>query len=53
MLFEKFQEKNFFLENDIKYLKYLIKHILLFPLFEEIFLTFSNVSSIAEYYFFR
>ena len=51
LLFEKFQEKNFFLENDIKYLKYLIKHILLSPLFKEIFLTFSNVSSIAEYYF--
>ena len=51
ILFEKFQEKNLFLKNDIKYLKYLIKRILLSPLFKEIFLNFSNVSSTAGHYF--
>jgi len=51
MLFEKFQEKNFFLENDIKYLKFLIRHILLSNLFKDIFNAFSQVSDVAEYYF--
>ena len=49
--FENFQKENFFLENDIRYLKFLIKYILSSPLFKEIFDYFSRISSIADYYF--
>ena len=49
--FEKFQTTNFFLENDIKYLKYLIKHILSSKLFREIYNNFNNVKSLADFYF--
>lgn len=49
--FEKFQTTNFFLENDIRYLKYLIRHILSSNLFKKIFSNFNNVKSIADFYF--
>ena len=49
--FEKFQVTNFFLEADLKYLKYLIKIILSSQLFKDIFHYYSNVSSLTEYYF--
>jgi len=49
--FNNFQKMNFFLENDIQYLKFLIKYILSSPLYKSIFQKFSNVSSIADYYF--
>ena len=49
--FERFQATNFFLETDLNYLKYLIKVILSSNLFKKIFLTYSNVSSLTEYYF--
>ena len=49
--FEKFQVTNFFLETDLKYLKYLIKVILSSQLFKEIFQNYSNVSSLNELYF--
>ena len=49
--FNNFQNMNFFLENDIQYLKFLIKYILSSPLYKSIFQKFSNVSSVADYYF--
>ena len=49
--FEKFQLANFFLEEDLKYLKYLIKVILSSNLFKVIFQTYSDISSLADYYF--
>ena len=49
--FETFQETNFFLERDLNYLKYLIKHILLSKLFRDIYEKFNNVSSLVDYYF--
>ena len=49
--FEQFQQTNFFLKSDLKYLKYLIKVILSSNLFKEIFKTYSNISSLTEYYF--
>lgn len=49
--FEHFQNQNFFLEKDLAYLKYLIKHILTSKLFKDIFYKYNNVSSVAEYYF--
>ena len=49
--FENFQTSNFFLESDIKYLKYLLKIILSSNLFKEIFINFNNLSEIADFYF--
>ena len=49
--FEKFQITNFFLEEDLNYLKYLIKKILSSNLFKSIFDKFSNVSTVADFYF--
>ena len=49
--FEQFQNRNFFLEKDLAYLKYLIKHILTSKLFKDIFKKYNNVSKKAEYYF--
>ena len=49
--FEKFQIINFFLEEDLNYLKYLIKKILSSNLFKSIFDKFSNVSTVADFYF--
>ena len=51
IMFENFQSTNFFLPNDIKYLKYLIGVILSSNLYKEIFNNFSNVSEIADSYF--
>ena len=51
IMFENFQSTNFFLPNDIKYLKYLIGVILSSNLYKEIFNNFSNVSDIADSYF--
>ena len=49
--FEKFQITNFFLEEDLNYLKYLIKKILSSNLIKSIFEKFSNVSTVTDYYF--
>lgn len=49
--FENFQNQNFFLPEDIKYLKYIIKHILSSELFKQIFNNFNNISELADYYF--
>ena len=49
--FEKFQIINFFLEEDLNYIKYLIKKILSSNLFKSIFDKFSNVSTVADFYF--
>ena len=49
--FEKFQIINFFLEEVLNYLKYLIKKILSSNLFKSIFDKFSNVSTVADFYF--
>ena len=49
--FEKFQITNFFLETDLNYLKYLIRKILSSNLFKSIFDKFSNVSTVADFYF--
>ena len=51
ILFEKFQITNFFLEEDLNYLKYLIKKILSSNLFKSIFDKFSNVSTVDDFYF--
>ena len=51
IMFENFQSTNFFLSNDIEYLKYLIGVILSSNLYKEIFNNFSNVSDIADSYF--
>ena len=51
IMFENFQSTNFFLPNDIEYLKYLIGVILSSNLYKEIFNNFSNVSDIADSYF--
>ena len=51
IMFENFQSTNFFLSNDIEYLKYLIGVILSSNLYKEIFNNFSNVSEIADSYF--
>ena len=51
ILFEKFQTVNFFIEKDIKYLKYLLKHILSSNLYKTIFENFNNVSNVVDYYF--
>ena len=51
MNFSNFQKTNFFLKQDLKYLKYLLKHILSSKLFKEIFEHFNNVSSKVEFYF--
>ena len=51
ILFEKFQKINFFIEKDIKYLKYLLKHILSSNLYKKIFENFNNVTPVADYYF--
>ena len=51
IMFENFQSTNFFLPNDIKYLKYLIGVILSSNLYKEIFNNFSNISDIADSYF--
>ena len=49
--FEKFQMTNFFLKEDLDYLKYLIKHILSSELFKQIYNVFNNVSEVTDYYF--
>ena len=49
--FDQFPNRNFFLEKDLAYLKYLIKHILTSKLFKDIFKKYNNVSKKAEYYF--
>ena len=49
--FENFQNQNFFLPEDINYLKYIIKHILSSELFKQIFNNFNNISELADYYF--
>ena len=49
--FNSFQETNFFLQEDLDYLKFLIKHILSSKLFHSIFDKFNNVSSVSDYYF--
>ena len=49
--FEKFQLTNFFLKEDLDYLKYLIKHILSSELFKQIYNVFNNVSEVTDYYF--
>jgi len=49
--FETFQNNNFFIEVDIKYLKYLIKNILTSNLYKQIYENFSNVNPLVEYYF--
>ena len=49
--FEKFQLTNFFLKEDLDYLKYLIKHILSSKLFKQIYKVFNNVSEVTDYYF--
>lgn len=49
--FEKFQTTNFFLKEDLNYLKYLIKKILSSNLIKSIFDKFSNVSTVADFYF--
>ena len=49
--FEEFQNTNFFTKKDIKYLRYLIKIILSSELFENIFNHFSDIDSVADYYF--
>lgn len=49
--FENFQNQNFFLPEDINYLKYIIKHILSSKLFKQIFNNFNNISELADYYF--
>ena len=49
--FTEFQNRNFFLEKDIDYLKYLIRKILSSKLFKDIFNNYNNVSDVAEYYF--
>ena len=51
IMFDNFQSNNFFLPNDIEYLKYLIGVILSSNLYKEIFNNFSNVSDIADSYF--
>ena len=51
IMFDNFQSNNFFLPNDIEYLKYLIGVILSSNLYKEIFNNFSNVSEIADSYF--
>lgn len=51
MNFVNFQKSNFFLEEDLNYLYFLIKHILSSNLFKLIFKHFNNVSSKADYYF--
>ena len=51
IMFENFQSTNFFLSNDIEYLKYLIGVILSSNLYKEIFNNFSNISDIADSYF--
>jgi hypothetical protein len=48
IMFENFQSTNFFLSNDIEYLKYLIGVILSSNLYKEIFNNFSNISDIAD-----
>ena len=49
--YEIFQKKNFFQEEDINYLKYIIKHILSSKLFKQIFEAFNNITPVADYYF--
>lgn len=49
--FSTFQDSNFFLKEDIDYLKFLIKHILSSNLFKQIFAAFNNVTNIVDYYF--
>ena len=49
--FESFQEANFFTKDDLKYLKFIVKHILSSKLLKQIFDKFSNVSSLTDYYF--
>jgi hypothetical protein len=49
--FETFQNNNFFLEADINYLKYLIKHILSSNLFKQIYDNYSNVNQVVDFYF--
>ena len=49
--FEKFQTHNFFDIKDIKYLFYLIEHILSSNLFKEIYDNFNNISNITDFYF--
>ena len=49
--FEEFQNTNFFTKKDIKYLRYLIKQILSSELLENLFNYFSDIDSVADYYF--
>ena len=49
--FEELQNSNFFTKKDIKYLRYLIKQILSSELLENIFNHFSDIDSVADYYF--
>ena len=49
--FEAFQSTNFFLKEDIDYLKYIIKRILSSKLFKQIYEKFNNIKSVADYYF--
>ena len=51
MNYEQLQECNFFMKEDLDYLKYLIKYILSSELFKKIFHIFNNISSLADYYF--
>ena len=49
--FETFQNNNFFLEIDIRYLKYLIRHILTSNMFKQIYDNFNNVNQLVDFYF--
>ena len=49
--FANFQETNFFLKEDLEYLKYLIGHILSSNLFKNIFDHFNDVKLKADFYF--
>ena len=49
--FQSFQTNNFFNQNDIDYLKYLIKCILSSQLFKSIFEKYNNITDLSEYYF--
>ena len=49
--FAHFQETNFFLQEDLDYLKFLIEHILSSNLFRQIYEKFNNVSSLVDFYF--
>ena len=51
MKFEAFQNQNFFFPEDVDYLKYIINHILCSNLFKYIFIYYSNISDVSDYYF--